>query len=151
MVMMTRSRRAVEVRDRCTRAVGLLGMIALAGAQYQYTVGMITPQELDLVVWLLRFVALWPTQRGEAEGPWAEQEMTVLRELFDCTWMDVHNRHLPSKIRYLLSLFQMNHCNWGAVLYVRTLPLRTSPRDVLMHLGYWVVEGEIIRHMYREG
>jgi hypothetical protein len=108
---------------------------------------MMPPQDLELVMWVMSFVVQSATQVGPPEGPWMDQETLVLRELLDDSWVDVHAARLPWRLRSLIALFWADQHTWGAIRYIWALQLRTNAQNVLMHLGFWVVEGENMFHM----
>ena len=147
MVVMTRSRRAAEVRLRCSRAVGLLGVIVLTGAQYVYTEGMVSDEDRDLVVYLVRVVVLSSTRVGPPAGPWVDQEMLVLRALFTAGWMVVHSEHLPPALRRYINLFREDRQEYGSVRLLCDMRYNVWSRNVFLRVGFFVVLGVHTFHM----
>jgi len=150
-MVLTRSQRAAEIRARCLRAANLLVFVAWSGGEYLYTAGMISPEERELLVWLVSFISISATRAGPPVGPWVEQEGLVLRELLDAQWMLNAEASLPPMFRNLVNLFLTGQRTWGDIRLIRTMEERTSPRDVLMHVGFWFVEGASTFHMVGRG
>ena len=148
---LTRSQQAAEIRARCLRATNLLIFVAWSGGEYLYTAGMISPEERELLVWLISFISISATRAGPPVGPWVEQEALVLRELLDAQWMLNAEASLPPLFRNLVNLFLTGQRTWGDSRLIRTMEERTSPRDVLMHAGFWLVEGASTFHMIGRG
>ena len=144
-MVMTRSQRALEVRNRCARAVNFLSYVANVGGfpgQYQYRVGMISPAGRDLIIWLVSFIVISVTRAEPPEGEWAGQEALVLRELLDDPWMANMSPLLPPMFLELLNRFRARERIRGGVRLIRACEERTNPRDVLLRVGFHVVDGE---------
>jgi hypothetical protein len=150
----TRSQRALEVWNRCVRAVNLLQYVAQSGGplgEYRYRVGMISPAEQDLLVWLVGFIVISATRAEPPEGEWVDQESLALTQLFNDDWMENVAPHLPPMLRNLVNRFRTRERTRGGIGLIRACEERTSPRDVLLRLGFWVVDGDSTFHMVGRG
>jgi len=149
MVALTRSQRAMEVRGRCARAVGLLAQVALTGGPAglcRYRVGMISLVDRDLVIWLISFVVRSVMRESPPEGPWVEQESLALTELFlDDLWMLNVGPYLPPVLRNLLGLFRTGQLTRGVVRLIRACEERTM--EVMLRVGFSVVDGPNVTRM----
>jgi hypothetical protein len=59
-MMFTRSR-ALEVCNRCRRAMNFLSYVALSVGtpnKYGYCVGLLSPEDQDVLIWLVSFIVL---------------------------------------------------------------------------------------------
>ena len=148
---MTRSQRAWEVRTRCTRAVNLLAYMTLSGGDHRYIAGRISPDERELLVWLIGFIVISATQAGPPVGPWVDQESLALTELFDDPWMENVGPYLPPKLKKFLCLFRTGQLTRGDKRLIGACQEQTSPREVLMHVGFRYVEGGTTFHMVGRG
>jgi hypothetical protein len=156
-MMVTRSR-TLEVLNRCARAVNFLSYATLSAGppneegyrapnEYGYRMGMLSPEEEDLLFWLVSFIVLSATRTGPPEGDWVEEEARVLMELFDDGWAENVAPHLPPMLDNYVSLFQDGERTWGDVRLIRACQERTNFRDVLLRVGFWVVDGARMFHM----
>ena len=141
----TRSQRSLEVRNRCARAVNYLSYVANAGGfpgAYRYRVGMLAPEQRELLIWLISFIVISATREEPPEGEWADREAEALRELFDDLWMENLTPLLPPIFLDLLNRFRAGSRTRGGVGLIRACEERTSPQDVLLRVGFQVVDGE---------
>ena len=147
-MVMTRSTRDLEIQMRCYRAVNLFTNLTMDGAEYRYTTGMLTPLDLDLLVWLLCFIAITASQDWTTvEGPWVEREKRYIIHMIDDEWMHNHAVHVPPVSRKMLYLFRTGQHTYCNCRLLRACLERTVPVNVLLHLGYWVVAGQTCFHM----
>jgi hypothetical protein len=151
IMLMTRSARDVEIKQRCCRAVNLFTNVTLVGAQYWYTVGMLNPLELDLFVWLVSFIAIASSQQA-MRGPWVEREKEAILDLINHDWMESYRVHVPPVLRAMLFLIRKGeHWNCNLRLLQACEERTTDPTFVLLHLGYWVCAGPSSFHMIGRG
>jgi len=152
-MVVTRSQRALEVLNRCAQAVNLLAYVAWSGEEYRYTAGMLSPEQQDLLIWVIAFVVRGATRMaGPSEGRWEEQEALALTELFDDRFMEDVAPWLPPVFRNVLGRFRTGQRQLGNRSLCLACEMRaTNPRGLLLHAGFRYVEGEDTFHVVGSG
>ena len=86
-MVMTCAQRRAEVVARCTVAVARLAAFAERTGLHQQVVGQHRinlvedwpeAQDLGRIIWLLSFVTLSASRAGPPDGPWVEQELSLI-------------------------------------------------------------------------
>ena len=157
-MVMTRAQRRAEVVMRCSVAVAQLSAFAEAtGLQQevagQYRINLVEgwPEAHDLgrIIWLLSFVTLSASRAGPPDGPWVEQERAAILACLTDEWMEVHKGRFPTLVWTVLTAFWQGRRMWGEAVLLHMCQERIRPTEILMRLGYRLVEGGCVRRMVR--
>jgi hypothetical protein len=132
--MFTQSR-ALEVCNRCQRAMNFLSYVALSVGtpnEYGYRMGLLSPEDQDVLIWLVSLIVLSSTWVAPPEGEWVEQEAEALIELFEEGWTENVRPHVPPILRNFVDIFRAGELTWGDNRLICACEERTSPQDVLL-------------------
>jgi len=157
-MVMTRAQRRAEVVARCTVAVGRLAAFAETTGLHQQVAGQYRinlvedwpdPHDLGRIIWLLSFVTLSASRAGPPEGPWVGQERAAILACLTDEWMEVHEGRFPPLVWTVLTSFCQGRRMWGEAVLLNMCQERVRPTEILMRLGYRLVDGGFVRRMVR--